>query len=387
MGDQSSGRESLARRARPTSGTMRIEEVRNIVVDLKRGLDSIDERIPSFANDLESLHTSKASKNANTNDERVDSNHDPDSQPPLGPRQHPSESEDESMSLFSLSSEAMEQGFPSCVGHFLDLDSFDGLIDLTGVPEVEWAQMDNMFLIHESGLKRIAHCINTAYDARVRLSKPGTGWCFLRRVDDTHVDFPDDPIRVRRPSKRQALTSLQKTISNPRQGNITYLIGPFLQEYHVPLESGEQLDNCGLKLPGINTVDVHIDTSDSGLSLRCEEGGLRRFHVTLLGWRAWLRISTADNDKIETLCEKYWISDPKAERCSNWVNHLDLMLSPGWLGSHGIAYDVQVVGPNQMVVIESKEYYLVLNLSGFLGLSTCFLLDEEPISRLFCVMP
>ncbi|RSL44139.1 hypothetical protein CEP54_014809 [Fusarium duplospermum] len=382
MEDQSSGRERPAKRARPSSGTMRIEEVRNIVVDLKKGLDSIEERMPTFANDLKSLkalHTSNERKNANNSDDPVESDHAPDSQPPLDSTQEAPELEDESMSLFRLSSEAMELGFPSCVAHFLNLDTFDGLINLTGVPEVEWAQIDEIFLLNESELKRKASSICTAYDARARLSKPGTGWCFLRQVDDTRIDFPDDPSRIPRPSKTQALASMQRTISNPRLGNITYLIGPFLQQYHVPVESGEKLDNCGVKLPGINAIDVHIGTIDSGLTLRCEEGGLRRFHLTLLGWRAWLRINTADNDKLESLCERYWVSDPRAERCSNWVNHLDLMLSPGWLGSHEIGYDVQVVGPNQMVVIEPKEYYLVLNLSSFLGFSICFLLDNEPI--------
>lgn len=161
------------------------------------------------------------------------------------------------------------------------------------------------------------------------------------------------------------------TIRNARNDEVhRYLVMPadstsrWLDSVGIPsglLDCGERLRQTGSCIPGVHTSYLYISASSgSGTALHVEDGFLGSINIVLAGApKLWLMLEPRDRAKLEDMVKQDLRG--KKHPCSQFVRHLDDLLSPDLLDQWEIPYRIVRCNPGEMIVTLAETYHQVVN--------------------------
>ncbi|KAF2728550.1 transcription factor jumonji, partial [Polyplosphaeria fusca] len=129
-------------------------------------------------------------------------------------------------------------------------------------------------------------------------------------------------------------------------------------------------------LPGINTPYWYISTCyGTWANLHIEDAKTGSVNLLLAGApKDWLFIHQSSTYLLETCLRKEFPNLVKP--CSQFVRHLNLILSPHWLRTREIAFSTVRQYPGQMICTLVGIYYQVVNCGENFAVAINFELDE-----------
>lgn len=166
-------------------------------------------------------------------------------------------------------------------------------------------------------------------------------------------------------------------VSPPRKSVVYYVGPPLAPDFNTLLSSGKLLELGGL--PGVTTPYWHAGAKDSGTAFHHEDGAVRSCNVTIAGFKMWILIRLSSNARFEEFVETLYPSAVKPPRCSQWLRHLNLLISPEELTEMDIGFDLILAGPGDMVVTSQGQYHAVINLTACFAISINFALPGDPV--------
>ncbi|KAF2785663.1 transcription factor jumonji, partial [Melanomma pulvis-pyrius CBS 109.77] len=116
-------------------------------------------------------------------------------------------------------------------------------------------------------------------------------------------------------------------------------------------------------LPGINTTYWYISTCyGTPANLHMEAGKTGSANLLLAGApKDWLFIDPHSTSKLEACLREAF---PDCKSCSQFVRHLDILISPSWLRKRNITYSTVRQHPGQMMCTMVGSYHQVKNTGG-----------------------
>lgn len=128
------------------------------------------------------------------------------------------------------------------------------------------------------------------------------------------------------------------------------------------LDCGERLRMTAGKVPGIHTTYEHISGgARSPTGMHVEDGHLGSINFVLAGApKIWLFIAPHYGEKFELAIRQSALPGRK-HQCSQFVRHLDLLVSPDLLDEWGIEYSIVPCKAGEMIATLPGTYHQVLN--------------------------
>ncbi|KAL1629203.1 hypothetical protein SLS56_005538 [Neofusicoccum ribis] len=129
------------------------------------------------------------------------------------------------------------------------------------------------------------------------------------------------------------------------------------------VDCGSRLRQTAGRIAGVHTPYEYISSAaQSGTGMHVEDAMLGSANIVLAGApKVWLIVPPDNLDALEAKMEKLGDSLRPIQPCSQFVRHLDALLSPRLLEKWGIEYDIVTCRASEMVVTLPGAYHQVLN--------------------------
>ncbi|GME50495.1 putative transcription factor jumonji aspartyl beta-hydroxylase protein [Neofusicoccum parvum] len=129
------------------------------------------------------------------------------------------------------------------------------------------------------------------------------------------------------------------------------------------IDCGSRLRQTAGRIAGVHTPYEYISSAaQSGTGMHVEDAMLGSANIVLAGApKVWLIVPPDNLDALEAKMEKLGDSLRPIQPCSQFVRHLDALLSPRLLEKWGIEYDIVTCRAGEMVVTLPGAYHQVLN--------------------------
>lgn len=270
---------------------------------------------------------------------------------------------------FVLTTQQLGTNLVSSILKMMRQDAFAGRITIQGISDLDWADLG----------RRIKPPKEYGLQGVVYTGHPDKGFSQLKlSTGQYRFRSPDFSQSVDKPSQNDIDEYLKHLTGNPPKEPISYYVGPPITSstFDSLLHPGSNISQLG-SIPGITEPYWHAGDRGSGTAFRCEDANFRSCNLTLSGWKLWIMIRESHTQQFEGFIKKNWrVGEPE---CDQFVRHCDLLISPARLEAEGIQFDLQCVGPGQMIITAPRQYYAVVNLTPCFAIAVNFLLPGEPV--------
>ncbi|KAK5021243.1 hypothetical protein LTS07_011158 [Exophiala sideris] len=265
----------------------------------------------------------------------------------------------------SLSTEQMGPSLVENVMRLTGKNQFSGIVSIENPPHFEWATFRESM-----GRPKKGHDFYG-----VEYSDVGVpGAVGLRVSNEKALEYPEFRHLSVQHSRADGEAFICAVVGDPPLGPIQYYVGPSLartqpaSDYDSLLHPGLQLLQSKL-IPGVNEAYWHLGQKGSGTGFHKEDAEFLSMNLVASGWKVWIRIVIKHTAKFEAFVKKGW----RCNDCDQFVRHQNLLISPATLRLEGIGFEIDCVGPRQMVVTEAGQYHAVLNMTDCFAVSINFL--------------
>lgn len=156
------------------------------------------------------------------------------------------------------------------------------------------------------------------------------------------------------------------------------------------LECGPRLRQTGTELPGIHTPYAYVSmTRGTAAALHIEDAGLGSINILLAGApKLWLVIYPEHQKKLEARIRETFSNIMTLHNCSQFVRHLNILLSPRLLDTWDISYTTfEQNHTNRIVGTLPGAYHQVINSGCNLAEAINFAVEHDwsvPEDYTFC---
>lgn len=190
---------------------------------------------------------------------------------------------------------------------------------------------------------------------------------------------------------------LSSTVRDAYGEDMSYLVMPveFVTYWLESIGLSSGLLDCGRRLKltngwihGVHTAYLYISASrGSGSALHVEDGFLGSINVVLAGApKVWLMVEPEYREELESKAKERL--GGKDYSCSQFVRHLDSLLSPELLDQWEIPYRIVPCGAGEMIATFAETYHQVVNVGPNISMAINFAPDPHwagpPKNYQFC---
>ncbi|KAH7053475.1 JmjC domain, hydroxylase-domain-containing protein [Macrophomina phaseolina] len=145
------------------------------------------------------------------------------------------------------------------------------------------------------------------------------------------------------------------------------------------LDCGERLKMTSSRIPGVHTAYEYYSTGrGSGSAMHVEDGYLGSMNLVLAGApKVWLLVQPRFREKLEAKVKEELMEDTGSYVCSQFVRHLDKLLSPELLDSWEIPYHTVPCKAGEMIVTLSETYHQVINAGTNYAVAVNFAVEPD----------